>query len=66
MSTVSEIETAVKRLPPADYEAFIAWLDKFDERRWDAQIERDISLGRFDSLASKAVEDYKAGKCSRL
>lgn len=64
--SVEEVEKAVAQLPPNQLKRFRAWYEKFDADLWDEQIERDISSGKLDALAEKAIADYKAGKTKRL
>ena len=66
MVTVKEIEEAVKRLPPEQYNAFRRWFDEYEARQWDAQIERDVKAGKLDELAEKAIRDYQSGNTTEL
>lgn len=66
MSTVQEIERAVRQLPPEDLAAFRAWFLEFDGKLWDEQIERDVAAGRLDALADEALADLRAGRCRKL
>jgi hypothetical protein len=51
MSTVHEIENAVRRLPPDDLAAFRAWFAEFDAEVWNRQLDEDVAAGRLDTLA---------------
>lgn len=62
MSTATEIERAVRQLPPAELAAFRAWFREYDAATWDEQIERDIAAGRLDALADEALADLHAGR----
>jgi len=64
MSTVREIEDAVKKLDPAERAAFRAWFAKFDAEEWDRQLESDVAAGRLDWLVEEAKEDIRAGRCT--
>jgi hypothetical protein len=66
MSTVQEIERAVRQLPPEDLAAFRAWFLEFDGNLWDEQIERDVAAGRLDALADEALAALRAGRCRKL
>jgi hypothetical protein len=59
MSTVQEIETAIKKLGDAEFAELTAWL-------WDIEIERDAKAGRLDNLAGEAIREFKAGKTTAL
>ena len=56
MSTIREIEDAVRKLPPDDLAAFRHWFAEFDADMWDRQIERDVAAERLDKLANEATE----------
>jgi hypothetical protein len=66
MSTVHEIEDAIRKLPDEDLVALRAWFAEFDAEAWDRQFERDASEGRLDSLADEALRDLREGRCTDL
>ena len=66
MTTVAEIEKAVRALPEDQLAAFSSWFDEYEERRWDQQIERDQKAGPMHDLMEKARADFEAGKCRLL
>ena len=66
MSTIREIEDAVRNLPPDDLAAFRHWFAEFDADLWDRQIERDITAGRLDKLADEARSELREGRCTDL
>lgn len=66
MTTVVEIEEAVRALPEDQFSTFSSWFEEHEEQRWDQQIERDQKAGPLRNLMEKAASDFKAGKCSRL
>jgi hypothetical protein len=67
MSTVTEIEAAIARLPREELWRLKENLDRQCEADWDAQIEEDArSGGPLDRLAQKAMADFKAGRCKAL
>jgi hypothetical protein len=66
MSTVHEIEQAVRRLAPQDLAAFRAWFADFDADVWDKQWEDDVAAGRLDRLAEEALRDLREGRCTDL
>jgi hypothetical protein len=66
MTSISEIQAAIRALSENDFEAFSSWFDQFEEERWDRQIERDQKSGPLRDLADKARSDFAAGKCKRL
>jgi len=64
MSTIAEIEDAVRRLSPEDLAALREWFVQLDAEAWDRQIEADAAAGRLDSLAEEALEDLRQGRCT--
>ena len=67
MSTVTEIEAAIARLPRQELWRLKEHLDRRCEADWDAQIEEDARSGwPLDRLAQKAMADFKAGRCKAL
>jgi hypothetical protein len=66
MTNVAEIQKAVRALPERDFNAFSSWFEKYEEDRWDRQIERDQKEGPLRKLMEKARTDFEAGKCSQL
>lgn len=66
MSTIQEIEEAVRKLAPSELEAFRAWFAEFDAASWDDQFERDAAGGKLDSLADEAVQEQRQGRCTEL
>jgi hypothetical protein len=66
MSTVQEIEHAVRQLSPEDLAVFRAWFAEFDAAVWDRQFEEDVATGRLDALADEALRDLREGRCTDL
>jgi hypothetical protein len=60
MSTVTEIENAIRKLGDEDLAALRAWFAEFDASAWDRQFERDVSDGRLDALADEALRDLRS------
>jgi hypothetical protein len=66
MSTVDEIEEAIRKLPDQDLAALRAWFAEFDAAAWDRHFERDVAEGRLDALADEALRDSREGRCTDL
>ena len=66
MSTVQEIEDAVRQLSTEDLTAFRQWFAEFDATLWDRQLEADVAAGRLDKLADEALQDLREGRCTDL
>lgn len=64
MSTIGEIEDAVRRLSSTELAAFRTWFAEFDAAAWDRQIEEDAAAGRLDALADEALNDLRQGRCT--
>ncbi|MBC7526012.1 MAG: hypothetical protein H7308_00500 [Chthonomonadaceae bacterium] len=59
--SVSEIETAITKLPIHDVRDLMTWLSDYHEKLWDAQIENDLEAGRLDALLAEVDREYEAG-----
>ena len=66
MSTIQEIEDAIRQLPSEDLAALRAWFAEFDAEKWDRQFEEDVAAGRLDHLADEALRDLHEGRCTDL
>lgn len=66
MSKIEQIEREIQDLTPEELAAFRKWFLEFDAVVWDRQIEEDARAGRLDTLADKAIKDFKSGRCSEL
>lgn len=61
MFTLDQIEAAILKLPPDEYQQFLEWFLDLDDQRWDKQLEKDIAEGKLDDLAQEAIADFDAG-----
>ena len=66
MSTITEIQEAVRSLPEEEFVMLASWFDQYEEERWDRQIEQDQKSGGLRSLMEKARADFQAGRCTPL
>lgn len=66
MSTIQEIEDAIRKLSAEELAAFRAWFTEFDAEAWDRRFEEDVAAGRLDALADEALEDLREGRCTDL
>lgn len=64
MSTLEEIQDAVRQLSPKELAAFRTWFARVDAAAWDRQIEEDVAAGRLDALADEAINDLREGRCT--
>ncbi len=49
--TLEQIEAAILKLPPDEYQKLIQWFAQLDNQRWDEQLEKDIADGKLEDLA---------------
>jgi hypothetical protein len=66
MSTVHEIEQAIRGLGSQDLAALRDWFAAYDAEVWDRQLEQDVAAGRLDWLAEEARRDHSEGRCTDL
>ena len=66
MSKIEIIEQQVQGLSTEELKQFRAWFLEFDWAAWDRQLERDVSGGKLDALAEKALRDHASGKTTLL
>jgi hypothetical protein len=66
MSTIAEIESAVRNLSRDELTAFRKWFQEFDTEAWDRQFEEDVRAGRLDALGQEALTDLREGRCTDL
>ncbi|MCA1684622.1 MAG: hypothetical protein LC745_01275 [Planctomycetia bacterium] len=66
MSTVNEIENAIRELTDDELVVLRAWFAEYDATAWDRQFERDVAEGRLDALADEALRDAREGRCTDL
>lgn len=59
--SVTEIESAIAQLPPKEFSELMSWLQKYQEKAWDKQIEEDLASGRLDTLVEEAEKEYRQG-----
>jgi hypothetical protein len=66
MSTVEEIESAIRSLSLSELAVLRNWFQGFDAAVWDQQFEQDVVQGKLDSLADEALNELRAGRSSKL
>jgi hypothetical protein len=66
MTTVDEIEKAIRGLRPEDLAALRQWFAVFDAEIWDRQIDTDVAAGRLDWLAEEGLRDLREGRATDL
>jgi len=66
MSSIDDLENAVRQLSADELAAFRSWFAEFDAQSWDRQLEQDVAEGRLDALADEAIRDQRDGHSSDL
>lgn len=66
MSNLQEIETAISQLSSDELTAFRTWFSEFDAEVWDRQFEEDVTAGRLNKLAERALKHLREGHCTDL
>jgi hypothetical protein len=61
MSRIEEIEDAVLRLSPEDYQQFTKWFLEREHSRWNEQLDRDSASGKLDFLFEEADQEGSKG-----
>ncbi len=62
MTTLLEIEAAIKQLSENDVRQLSVWLQEYLDEMWDQQIEADLVSGKLDKLIAKAEADIADNK----
>jgi hypothetical protein len=64
MSTIQQIEDAIRQLSLEELAAFRAWFAEFDAEEWDRQFESDVAAGRLNWLIEGARQDVREERCT--
>lgn len=64
--TVTEIESAIKNLPPNEISELSEWFAEFEAQIWDEKIAEDLQNGKLKSLMEEAEKDFAEGNCQPL
>jgi len=61
MLTLEQIEAAILKLSPGEFEQLLEWFFELNYQRWDEQLEKDVADGKLEELAQEAIADFEAG-----
>lgn len=61
MSSVSEIESAIRELPTEEFWKLADWFDELRSQAWDRQIDDDARTGKLDFLFAEAKHERASG-----
>jgi hypothetical protein len=66
MTSVEDIEKAIKKLAPRELDRLRAWFEEFQAERFDDKIAQDVQAGKLDHLAEQATADFRKGRAREL
>ena len=66
MTTVEDIEKAIERLAPREFDRLRAWFEKYQAARFDEKVARDAQADKLDRFAEQALEDFRKGRAREL
>jgi hypothetical protein len=66
MTTVPELQEAILGLSETDYSRLRRWLLDQDWELWEREFDEDVKAGKFDALASEALEAKAMGNLKDL
>ena len=59
--SVTEIQAAITELTRDDLADLMSWLEAYQAKLWDKQIDEDLQAGRLDAVLAEVDEEYEAG-----
>lgn len=66
MTSIQELERAIRELAPRELAEFRCWFAEYDASAWNEQIVEDAASGRLDSLIVEARRDHREGRTRPL
>ncbi len=63
---IQEIQAAIIKLPVQKLVELSTWLEEYQARVWDQQIEADLTMGRLDTILAEVDAEYEAGLAQPL
>lgn len=64
--TVTEIESAIEKLPPEEISELSEWFAEFEAQVWDNKIAEDLQNGSLQNFIKEAERDFAEGTCQML
>jgi hypothetical protein len=61
---VEEIERAIEELSGDEFARIARRVYSLEDERWDAEMDRDSSVGKLDFLIAEVEEDRRQGRLS--
>jgi len=59
--SVTEIQAAITELTSDDLANLMNWLDDYQAKLWDKQIDEDLQAGRLDKVLAEVDKEYETG-----
>jgi hypothetical protein len=59
--SVKEIQAASTELTSDDFADLMNWLDDYQAKLWDKQIDEDLQAGRLDKILAEVDKEYETG-----
>lgn len=66
MTTVEQIQTAIKSLSSKEYTRLKHWFTEREWQSWDRKIEMDSEAGKLDFLIEEALTSKRLGQLKEL
>ena len=66
MTTLQEIESAIKRLDDGSLGELSGWFEDFLAEKWEKRFAEDVAAGKFEQLGAAADRAFEEGKCRPL
>jgi hypothetical protein len=63
---ISQIETAIKQLPPSEFAGLSEWFEDYEAQIWDARIVEDLKTGKLNSFIAEAESEFDNGVAKEL
>ena len=60
--SITEMKTAIRKLPVSEVGELMTWLERYHEQTWDKQIAADLDAGHLDDLLAEVDAEYEAGR----
>ena len=61
LSTIQEIERAIRALKPRELQELYSWLDENCPQPLDSRVQSDLAAGRLDKAIHRALDDENNG-----
>ena len=66
LSTIQEIERAIRALKPRELQELYSWLDENCPQPLDTRLQSDLTASRLDKVIRRALDDENNGRAQPL